>query len=273
MTDDYSSLPTPPWWNSREVRHAARDEERRIRREARAATRTPPHGTAAGVPAPHEPVTPERIADAALRLIDADGVEGLTVRALAQELGVGTMTLYWYVQNKEEVLDLVADRLLAGLAFPPPGQDWRASVRGGLHAVRAALLRHARAVPVLTGRGSFGPNGLRLIEESIAVLRSAGFGQDDAADAYFTISNFVTGFCSFETSAMSVMNKPEIDMKAFGQLIRQYIESLPLERYPNLKASAPRIFGASLDERFAFGVDCLVAGLEAKLAAARPQSS
>ena len=61
-------------------------------------------------------------------------------------------------------------------------------------------------------------------------------------------------------------------MKAYAQMIRQYIESLPLERYPNLKVSAPRIFGASLDERFDFGVDCLVAGLEAKLVAARTKS-
>ncbi len=273
MTDDYSSLPTPPWWNSRETRHAARDEGRRIRRQARAAAQGPRGAAGAGVPPPREPVTPERVADAALRLIDAGGVEGLTVRALAQELGVGTMTLYWYVQNKDEVLDLVADRLLAGLTFPHAEQDWRVSVREGLHAVRAALLRHARAVPIMTGRGSFGPNGLRLMEESIAVLRCAGFEPDDAADAYFTISNFVTGFVSFETSALSVRDKPEIDMKGYAQLIRQYIESLPLDRYPNLKSSASRIFGASLDERFSFGVDCLVAGLEAKLAAARPQSS
>ena len=263
MTDEPTRAPTPPWWSNRESRKAERLERRRDRPSARES-----QTTAAGVP-PREAVTQDRVADAALAVIDADGLEGLTVRRLAHELGLGTMTLYWYVRNKDEILDLVSDRLLAGLGFPPAGQDWRDSVRGGLHAVRAALLRHARAVPVLVGRGSFGPNGLQLIEGSIAVLRSAGFDPDDAADAYFTISNFVTGFCTFETSAPNSLSQSGVDMKDYGQMLRQYIESLPLEGYPNLRVAAPRIFGASLDERFAFGVDCLVAGLEAKLQAVR----
>ena len=101
------------------------------------------------------------------------------------------------------------------------------------------------------------------------MLRSAGFDPDAAADAYFTISNFVTGFCTFETSAPSSLSQSGVDMKGYGQMLREYIESLPLEAYPNLQAAAPRIFGASLDDRFDFGVDCLVAGLEAKLQAAR----
>jgi TetR/AcrR family tetracycline transcriptional repressor len=266
MTDQ-NSLPTPPWWNSREARHAARDEERRVRRQQRGIRR---HGVEEP---PREPVTPERIADAALRVIDAQGLDGLTVRALAQELGVGTMTLYWYVQNKDEVLDLVADRMLADVIFPPPEQDWHVSVREGATAVRAALLRHARAVPIIVGRGSFGPNGLRMIEASIAVFRAAGFEPDDAADAYFTISNFVTGFCVFQTSALSLRNRPDVDVREYGQLIRHYIEALPLDRYPNLQAAAPRIFSASLDERFQFGVDCLVAGFEARLGTAKAVSS
>ncbi len=260
--------PTPPWWNSRETRKAARGERRRQRHEAR----HPDDPTTAGTAA-REPVTPERIADAALRVIDANGIDGLTVRSLAVELGVGTMTLYWYVKNKDEVLDLVADRLLADVSFPPAEHDWRVSVGVGAASVRAALLRHARAVPIIVGRGSFGPNGLRMTEASIAVFRAAGFDSDTAADAYFTISNFVTGFCIFETSSLGYRNRPDIDMRAYGQMIRQYIDSLPPALYPNLQASAPRIFGHSLDERFSFGVECLIAGFEAKLGAAGADSN
>jgi TetR/AcrR family transcriptional regulator, tetracycline repressor protein len=266
VTDEPSRVPTPPWWSNKESRKAERSERRRDRRSV-----SKSRDTAAGGP-PREAITQDKVADAALAVIDADGLEGLTVRRLAHELGLGTMTLYWYVRNKDEILDLVSDRLMAGLGFPPAGQDWRDSVRGGVHAVRAALLRHARAVPVLVGRGSFGPNGLQLIEGSLAVLRSAGFDPDAAADAYFTISNFVTGFCTFETSAPSSLSITGTGMQGYGQMLRQYIESLPLEGYPNLQAAAPRIFGASLDERFDFGVDCLVAGLEAKLQAARDKT-
>jgi TetR/AcrR family transcriptional regulator, tetracycline repressor protein len=256
--------PPPSWWASGQARHA-RDQERRVRRQERAARRNEGRHEAA----PREAVTPDRMADAALRIIDAEGMDGLTVRRLAQELAVGTMTLYWYIQNKDEILDLVSDRILAGLTFPSPEQDWRASVREGAGAVRAALLRHAQAVPIMLGRGSFGPNGLRLIEASIAVFRAAGFEPDDAADAYFTISNFVTGFCIFQTSAVSIRNRSDIDVRGYAQLIRQYIEALPPDRYPNLQAAAPRIFSASLDDRFAFGLDCLIAGFEARLNAGR----
>jgi TetR/AcrR family transcriptional regulator, tetracycline repressor protein len=258
-------LPTPPWWSSRETRHAARGERRRQRREARHTG--DPAGAADAGAAPREPITPERIADAALRVIDAQGIDGLTVRSLAVELGVGTMTLYWYVQNKDEVLELVADRLLADVTFPPPEIDWRVSVREGCASVRAALLRHARAVPIIVGRGAFGPNGLRMTEASIAVFRAAGFDPDMAADAYFTISNFVTGFCIFQTSALGFRKRPDLDLQAYGQMLRQYVDSLPTALYPNLHASAERIFGHNLDERFTFGVDCLIAGFEAQLEA------
>ena len=222
--------------------------------------------------APREPMTPERIGDAALKVIDAEGIEGLTVRSLAVELGVGTMTLYWYVRNKDEILELVTDRLLAEVSFPATESDWRISVREGAASVRSALLRHARAVPIIVGRGAFGPNGLRMTEASIAVFRAAGFEPDMAADAYFTISNFVTGFCIFETSATGFRTRPDLDLQAYGQMLRQYVDSLPPALYPNLQASADRIFGHNLDDRFAFGVECLIAGFQAGLEAARSAS-
>jgi TetR/AcrR family transcriptional regulator, tetracycline repressor protein len=263
MTDP-NNLPTPPWWSSRETRHAARDEARRQRRQAKEAHR----GAEEPVPA-REPVTPERIADAALRLIDVQGLDGLTVRALAQELGVGTMTLYWYVQNKDEVLDLVADRMLADIPLPPADMAWQAAVRQVAVAVRAALLRHGGAVPVMLGRGSFGPNGLRIVDNAIRVFRAAGFEEADAADSYFAVANFVNGFAAQQTAGSFLASRPGFDGKGYFRMVQAYIEALPVDRYPNLQAAAPRIFSASLDERFAFGLDCLIGGLEARLTASR----
>ena len=263
---DQNSIPTPPWWSTSEDRHAAREAARRARREERS-TRKRDGSEAA--PSVREPVTPDRIADAALRVIDAEGLDGLTVRRLAQELGVGTMTLYWYVKNKDEVLDLVADRMLAGIAIPPPDVDWQVAAREVATDVRAAALRHAAAVPIMVGRGSFGPNGLGLTEQSLRVFAAAGFDDDDAADAYFAISNFVWGFCAQQTASASLSSRPGFDVKAYYGMVRQYIENLPADRYPNLQRSAQRIFNASLDERFRFGLDCLIAGLEARLAAGR----
>jgi TetR/AcrR family tetracycline transcriptional repressor len=257
--DDGSGQP-PAWWTV--DRRAARAEERQARRRERATRRDGRHKGRGDQPA-REPLTPERIADAALAIIDAQGVDGLTVRALAQALGVGTMTLYWYVRDKDEVLDLVADRLLAGVILPPASLNWRAAVREGAFAVRAALLRHARAVPVVAWRGSFGPNGLQLVEGSIAAFRAAGFGPQDAADAYFTVSNFVTGFCVFEASAAGGLGltRPTSTGRA-----SQYVALLPPERFPNLLAAAPRMFGGDRDERFAFGLECVIVGIASRLA-------
>ena len=267
MTDDQSSLP-PPWWRV-DSRRAARDAKKQARGERKAARRAARHGEA---PA-HAPITPELIADAALRLIDAQGLEGLTVRALAEELGLGTMTLYWYVRNKDEVLDLVADRVFGGVMLPAAETDWRELCRAGARAVRTAFLAHPRAVPIIVGRGSFGPNGLRMIEFSIGIFREAGFNAEDAANAYFTISNFVTGFCSFETAGSDPTSSLGFDREAFAQMARQYVSLLPPDRYPNTIAAAPVMFGGDREARFAFGVDCLIAGLEARLNASRAAGS
>jgi TetR/AcrR family tetracycline transcriptional repressor len=261
VTDDRENL-SPPWW--RVDRRAARQAEREARRDEKAADRAARRAARHGE-TPHEPITPDSVADAALRIIDAQGMDGLTVRVLAQELGVGTMTLYWYVKNKDEVLDLVADRLLAGVILGSVDSDWRISVREGAVAVRSALLAHPRAVPIIVGRGSFGPNGLRMLEGSIEIFRTAGFPDDLAANAYFSISNFVTGFCIFETSGMD-SSGGAMARQSTAELARQYIGLLPPDKYPNLIATAPMIFGGDRDARFAFGVDCLIAGFEARLA-------
>jgi TetR/AcrR family tetracycline transcriptional repressor len=256
MADERGGSDQPPaWWVvDRRAAHAARRDERRQERKAR-------RGERKGE-APREPLTPERIADTALAIIDAEGVDGLTVRGLAQALGVGTMTVYWYVRNKDEVLDMVADRLLVGVALEAAPSDWRDAVRAEAVAVRDALLRHARAVPITVSRGSFGPNGLRLLESSLAMLRAAGFSADGAADAYFAISNYVIGCCLFEASRPGAGgDDPGPDAQAQPARAGRYVSLLPPDRFPNVVEAAPRLFAGSPDDRFAFGLECLIEGL------------
>jgi TetR/AcrR family tetracycline transcriptional repressor len=259
MSDEQTPAP-PPWWRieSRRSAREARREDRAERRIGRKATR---HGKD-GV---REPITADRIGDAALRLVDREGLEGLTVRALAQELGVGTMTLYWYVADKNEVLDLIGDRLLAEVPLPDPDVDWRVSVRQGSTAVRTTFLRHGRAVAILVDRGALGPSALRLLESMLGILRSAGFTDKDAVDAYVTISNFVTGYCSYETSGPNAAGRAGES----SQVMSNYMNALPPGSYPNVAATAQIMFTADRDARFQFGLDCLIGGLEAKLEAGK----
>ena len=238
----------PPWWQV-QSRQAARSAAKRS--------------------SSRDPVTPERIADAALAIIDRDGLAGLTVRALAQELGLGTMTLYWYVRNKEEVLDLVADRLLADTQVTPVVGDWREQCRQSMVEARGAFLAHPRAVPLIVGRGSFGPNGLRWIDRALAVFRAAGFTDTDAADCYFAAANYVAGFCTQETAGSDPTSLVNTDRADFAARARQYISLLPADRYPNVVALAAHIFSSSRDERFRFGMEALIAGFEARLDAGK----
>jgi TetR/AcrR family tetracycline transcriptional repressor len=261
MTEQNANAPTPPWWSTREARKVARDQRRKAHQDAREVRRAVKDGP------PREPITPERLADAALRIVDEGGLDALTVRSLAQELGVGTMTIYWYVQNKEEILDLVSDRLLADVVLPPLDSDWRVTARDMAAAVRRAMVAHARALPVMVGRGSFGPNGLRMIDHAIAVFRKAGFSDQESADGYFAFSNYITGFSLMQTANVSVPGKTEMDRRAYFAMVGQYVMSLPPDQYPNLHATAARILTASIDERFDFGLECLIAGLEARLKA------
>jgi TetR/AcrR family tetracycline transcriptional repressor len=259
MTEQEKDQP-PAWWvvdrrAQREAEHEVKRQERAARRDARRAAR---HGAPA-----REPMTPGRIADAALSIIDSGGLDGLTVRSLAQALGVGTMTLYWYVRDKDEVLDLVADRMFEGVTLPAPGGDWRQAVRDIANSVRDALLRHPGAGPIIASRGSYGPNGLQMIEASLAALRAAGFGAEAAADACSAVSNYISGFCVTEMSAVAAAEAGT----SSASRATHYVSLLPPDRFPNLVAAAPRLFGSSRDARFEFGLECLIDGLGARLGA------
>jgi AcrR family transcriptional regulator len=260
MTDkpDFGPL---PWWQDAPGRRAARAERRRQRHDERDARRD-----ARATPPPREPVTLERVGDAALRVVDAEGLDALTVRRLAQELGVGTMTLYWYVQNKDEVLDLVADRMMADVRLPAADADWRQAIRDVATAVREAMLRHANAVPVMLSRGSLGPNGLGLIDSGLGVFKAAGFDVAGAAEAYFTVANFVLGSSAAQLSTYNPPGRPDVPRPAYGQMLREYIASLPAAKYPNLQAAAPLVFGPQAEDRFAVGLETIIDGLARKLA-------
>ncbi len=261
MSDDSGEV-KPLWW--RVDRRAAREAARQARREERTERKAVRGGRAAG----HEPITPDRIADAALRLVDSQGADGFTVRALAQELGVGTMTLYWYVQNKNEILDLIGDRILAEVPAPSLDVDWKEAVRRGAVDVRAAFLRHARAVPIVVQQGALGPSALRLLDSTIGVFRAAGFSDQDSVDAYVVLSNLVTGFASYETSEQGGGGRSD-QGRPGAEMLRQYIAALPPGSSPNVVETAPLMFASDRDRRFAFAVDCLIAGFEARLNAGR----
>ncbi|MGZ6267336.1 MAG: TetR/AcrR family transcriptional regulator [Candidatus Limnocylindrales bacterium] len=261
-----------PWWPSPEARRAAQAARRRARRQARG----PQRGGGS-----RERTTPEAIVAAAVAIIDAEGLEALTVRRLATELGVAPMTIYSYVRGKEEILDLVVDRVAADIELPPVEADWRERARELGHSLRAALLAHPDGARLISERPVTSPNAFRLFDAGLGIFRSAGFPDREAVAAYFAFGNYVMGCAAQDTTALRAMRRPKED-HAQSPTPADVVLLLPAERYPNIHALAPYIYGEAgpspdpptdgdasdpATARFEFGLESLLDGLGARVRA------
>ncbi|MCQ4040826.1 TetR/AcrR family transcriptional regulator [Streptantibioticus rubrisoli] len=211
-------------------------------------------------------LTRDDLADAALRLLERDGPKGLSMRKVAAEVGVQAASLYWHVQNKEELLDLASDALWADidirtLTATPPAH-WRDGVAEMARRLRTHLLARPNAVRVLAGRFSPGPRALAGMEALIDILRRAGFGGTDAVNAAYLVSTWVQGFVVHESVPMSAAEEPGATPGEALAEARRRLAALPAERYPNVRELAEEIAGPSMDSRFEFGLARLLDGLE-----------
>ena len=232
---DDQAIPEPPW--------------RRHRREA----------------TPRAPLNREAIADAALRLLDRDGLDGLTMRRLAGELGTGAASLYWHVQGKDELLELLVDRVMAEVALPPPDPShWQEQLKQfGRESLRV-MRGHRDIARITLGRIPMGPNVLRLIEWILDLLRAAGIPDRTAAYAGDLLALYGGAFAFEESLGLSPLGEGVAPEQATGML-RDYFAALPPARFPNVVALAEQLVTGDADERFEFGLDVLVRGLAAQI--------
>ena len=115
---------------------------------------------------------------AAVELADRDGLEGLSMRKLGQELGVEAMALYRHVRDKDDLLDGIIEVVVGQIERPKPGRDWKTSIRRQVMEARRVMLRHPWARRVLEERGTTGPAVLAYIESILAILHDGGFSLD-----------------------------------------------------------------------------------------------
>ena len=121
------------------------------------------------------PLSRDRVLEAAVAVADAGGVGALTIRSLADKLGVKPMSVYHYVANKDEILDAIVDIVFAEIELPRAGGDWRAEMRRRANSARSVLRRHPWAIALLQARTSPGPATLRHHDAFLGTLRAAGF--------------------------------------------------------------------------------------------------
>ena len=130
------------------------------------------------------PLSRERVLSCAVELADESGLAALTIRTLAQRMGTKPMSLYYYVANKEEILDGIVDMVFSEIELPSTAGDWREEMHRRAHAMRSALKRHPWAVGLVESRSSPGPATLMHHEATLATLRTAGFSVRMTAHAY-----------------------------------------------------------------------------------------
>jgi AcrR family transcriptional regulator len=200
----------------------------------------------------------DRIIGTALRLIDEVGAQALTLRMLADALDSGTATLYRHFDGKDELLALVADRILSEVRVPPEesaGTSWREAATAAAEAFHATLCRHPRAVPLLAAQVPVGPNGLRARERLLTLFLSHGFSVRLAARAYTALGHYVMGFAIQQYGPGAPRPEDQTQLRA-------HYRSLDPAAYPSTTATADDLTSVPLHEEFRFGLELLLDGLE-----------
>ena len=196
-----------------------------------------------------------------MRVADAGGLASLTIRSLAQELGVKPMAVYHYVGGKDEIIDGIVDRVFGEMDLPGAQGDWRAAMHRRSSSARAVLRRHPWAIPLLQSRTSPGPATLRHLDAVIGCLRGAGFSLELTAHAYALIDSYVYGFAMSEASLP--INGPETVSEVAESMMLQYIAA----DYPSLlEFTTGHILqpGYDFGLEFDYGLDLLLDALEAR---------
>lgn len=199
-----------------------------------------------------------RVLNTAVALADREGREALTMRRLARELGAGTMTLYHYVADKDDLLDGMIDVVFSEIDLPATEADWRTAMRERAGSVREALAHHPWATALMELRMTHGPTSLHHHEAVLECLRGAGFSIEDATHAYWILDSYIYGFAIQEASLP--FGTPE----QLAEMAEIVLPQVPAAEYPRLNeaAAASLESGYGYTDEFEFGLDLILDGLE-----------
>ncbi|EFF91907.1 TetR family transcriptional regulatory protein [Streptomyces sp. e14] len=215
-----------------------------------------------------------RITEATVRLLDAEGLNRFSMRRLAAELNVTAMSVYWYVDTKDDLLELALDAVFGELPPPCPdtGEDWREELRGLAVGYRALLVRHPWLPPLVGRYPNIGPNALAYSREVRRVVRRTGLPAHGITGAISAVFQFVYGYGTIEGHffgriADSGLTPDEYYRQTLESVRRDPQTAGVIEESQDLVAARGGDTVAEiLDRDFAFALDLLVAGIEAMAA-------
>ena len=200
----------------------------------------------------------------ALAALDELGLDGLTMRSLADRLDVVPMALYRHVANKDDLLDGILDRAVATVPIPSTELDWRTGLHDLSHAVRDTMLAHPGVVPLLIARPSLGPSSLVIGEYAFGVLSREGFAPHLAERALNAVLTYTIGFAALEVPRRSI--DPATGRRADERLDQNYEDLSPVLTATAAVAPSPAELVST--EQYEFGLECLLDSLERRKMAA-----
>jgi TetR/AcrR family tetracycline transcriptional repressor len=202
------------------------------------------------------------VVDRALKLADADGLDTLTIRKLAQDLGVTPMALYWHFRSKDDLLEGMAEQVWGEIDVNvDPSVPWWAQLQGGLESLLKALRAHPSAPQLVLEHEKRNDAALRATEATLEILLGAGFHPQHASE--IARSTLWTGITLVMSEAGYHPELSEEERAEFQRRNEIYLAMLPAARYPRLVQCAPQMASCDLDFHDRLGVEMFIAGVRA----------
>jgi AcrR family transcriptional regulator len=204
----------------------------------------------------------EAIVDAALTVLDAEGLDAVTMRRVADELGTGPASLYAHVADKEEMVHLVFDRVLGEVTLPDSidPDRWDEQLKDLCRSIRSTMRRHQDIARAGLGHIPTGEGALPGMNMLIGLLLAGGVSERVASLSIDILGLYLTA-TAYEESLDTFPVNDEAESERFHAELNQFFASLPRDRYPYLFALAGPLTDGDGDHRFEFGLDLLVRGI------------
>jgi AcrR family transcriptional regulator len=216
-----------------------------------------------------EPLSKDRIVTAAIEILDADGLDAVSTRKVAEALGTGSASLYAHVASRDELIELMVDRIAGDIEVPEPDPArWQEQLKTYARNALRVWAAHSDIALASLAVIPTGPNRLRIADRVLAILVMAGFPAQTAAWAGDRLQNYIDAD-AYEGWLHTARNKAGLENDDdYNDSIRDYFKKLPADRFPVVSSMADELMSGDGDERFEFGLDLIIDGLAARLAQA-----
>lgn len=210
-----------------------------------------------------QPLSVEAIVEAGIRILDAEGLDGVSMRRVAQELGTGPASLYAHVSNKDELLELMLDRVSSEIRIPgePDPSRWKEQLKELCRETQRVFTAHRDIAMVSLANVPTGPHQLRIAEFMLDLMIRAGVPEQAAAWATDRLALMLDAD-AVEASLLTARERRGEDVHEWFLKIRDYFGRLPPEHFPRLTSMVGTLTTGDGQERFEFGLEVFLRGLE-----------